>query len=188
LRWAEVRAPFEANIAGARLFPEDLWRCGPATSASYDLISITLQSWCVNDLIPIRLLEARLQAIDDLRFEAALSNGRFLSQPTMKLFGQAKANYPMSRPPLRQRKASDNRSYRQADDQSNNGGNRDAHGDTPAIRNSTIADRSSYDLGSVTDYDLSLDRCFAMRPYAAKSINGRARGRLRDRAQEPART
>ena len=33
-----------------------------------------LQSWCVND--PIRLLEARLQATDDFRFEAALSNGR----------------------------------------------------------------------------------------------------------------
>ncbi len=42
-----------------------------------DLIS--LQSWCVNDLIPIRLLEARLQAIDDLGFEAPPGNGRFLS-------------------------------------------------------------------------------------------------------------
>jgi len=39
----------------------------------------------------------------------------------------------MSRPPLHQRKASDDRSNRQADDQSNNGGNGDGHGDTPAI-------------------------------------------------------
>jgi hypothetical protein len=36
-----------------------------------------LQSWCVND--PIRLLEARLQATDDFRFEAALSNGRIFA-------------------------------------------------------------------------------------------------------------
>jgi hypothetical protein len=54
----------------------------------------------------------------------------------MEVFGQAKADHPMSRrPPLRQRQPSDNRSYRQADDETNDNGNRDGlnvdHGDTP---------------------------------------------------------
>src|SRR4029453_7661413 len=97
-----------------------------------------LQSWCVNDLIPIWLAEARLQATDDFRFEAPLGNGSFLSQPTMKLLRQPKADHPMSRPPLRQGKASDGCSKHQANDQSGNGGNGDGHGDTPSIRNSTI--------------------------------------------------
>jgi hypothetical protein len=82
-------------------------------------------------------LEARLQATDDFRFEAALGNGRFLSQPTMKLLRQAKANYPMSRPPFRQRKASDGRSKGNPDNQSDNGGNRDGHGDTPPQENNS---------------------------------------------------
>jgi len=48
------------------------------------------------------LAEARLQATDDLGFEAPLGNGRFLSQPTMKFFGQSQTDQPMSRPPFRQ--------------------------------------------------------------------------------------
>ena len=110
-----------------------------------DLIS--LQSWCVND--PIRLLEARLQAIDDFRFEAPPSNGRFLSQPTMKLFGQAKADRPPPRA-FHQRKAS--RSKGKADNQSDNDCNRDAHGDTPPLSygyNHGLID------GSVTDRNRS---------------------------------
>ena len=41
---------------------------------------------------------------------------RFLSQPTMKLFGQAKADHPTPRP-LHQRKASDGRSKGDPDNQ-----------------------------------------------------------------------
>jgi hypothetical protein len=84
-----------------------------------------LQSWCVNDLIPIRLAEARLQATDDFRFEAPLGNGRFLSQPTMKLLGQSQTDHPMSRPPFRQGKASDGRSKGDPDNQAGNGGKGD---------------------------------------------------------------
>jgi len=84
------------------------------------------------------LAEARLQATDDFRFKAPLGNGRFLSQPTMKLLRQPKADHPMSRPPLRQGKAIDGCSKHQANDQSGNGGKGDGHGDTPSIRNSTI--------------------------------------------------
>jgi hypothetical protein len=76
-------------------------------------------------------LEARLQAIDDFCFEAALSNGRFLSQPTMKLFGQPKADRPPPRA-FHQRKAS--RSKGKADNQSDNSGNGDGHGDTTSNR------------------------------------------------------
>jgi hypothetical protein len=47
-----------------------------AWPASFRLPS-HLQSWCVDDLIPIR--EARLQAIDDFRFEAAHMIRRFVS-------------------------------------------------------------------------------------------------------------
>jgi hypothetical protein len=82
-------------------------------------------------------LEARLQATDDFRFEAPPGNGRLLSQATMKLFGQAKTNNPMSRPSFHQDKASDDRSYRQADDETSDNGNRDGldgyHGDIPPI-------------------------------------------------------
>jgi hypothetical protein len=81
------------------------------------------------------LAEAPLQATDDFRFEAPLGNGRFLSQPTMKLLGQSQTDHPMSRPPFRQGKAGDGRSKHQANDQSGNGGNGDGHGDTPPIRN-----------------------------------------------------
>jgi len=58
---------------------------------------------------------------------------RFLSQPTMKLFGQAKADHPTPRA-FHQHKASDDCSKDQANDQSGNGSKRDGHGDTPAIR------------------------------------------------------
>jgi hypothetical protein len=40
------------------------------------------------------MAEARLQATDDLGFEAAHMIRRFLSQPTMEFFRQAKANNP----------------------------------------------------------------------------------------------
>jgi hypothetical protein len=73
-----------------------------------------------------------LQATDDFRFEAPLGNGRFLSQPTMKLFWQPKANHPMSRPPFRQGKASDGCSKGDPDNQADQGRNRDGHGDTPS--------------------------------------------------------
>jgi len=59
---------------------------------------------------------------------------RFFSQATMKLLRQAKTNYPMSRPSFHQDKASDNRSYRQADDETSDNGNRDGHGDTTSNR------------------------------------------------------
>jgi hypothetical protein len=79
-------------------------------------------------------VEARLQSIDDFRFEAAHVIRGFLSQATMKLLRQANADNPMSRPPLHQDKASDNRSYRQADDETSDNGNCDGlnvhHGDT----------------------------------------------------------
>jgi hypothetical protein len=71
-----------------------------------------------------------LQTSDDFRFEAPPGNGCFLSQPTMEFFRQAKANNPMSRPPLHQGKASDNSPNHQANNQSDNGGNGDGHGDT----------------------------------------------------------
>jgi hypothetical protein len=61
---------------------------------------------------------------------------RFLSQATMKLLRQAKADHPTPGP-SHQRKASDDRSKGDPDHQSDNGGNRDGHGDTPPIRNST---------------------------------------------------
>jgi len=60
---------------------------------------------------------------------------RFFSQATMKLLRQAKTNYPMSRPSFHQDKASDNRSYRQADDETSDNGNRDGHGDTTIEQN-----------------------------------------------------
>jgi hypothetical protein len=71
------------------------------------------------------LAEARLQATDDFRFEAPLGNGRFLSQPTMKLLGQSQTDHPMSRPPFRQGKASDGCSKGDPDNQSGNGGKGD---------------------------------------------------------------
>jgi hypothetical protein len=85
-----------------------------------------LQSWCVNDLIPIRLAETRLQATDDFCFEGPPGNGRFLSQPTMKLLRQANADHPTPRA-FHQRKASDDRSKGNPDNQATNGGN----GETP---------------------------------------------------------
>src|SRR5262249_2732498 len=80
--------------------------------------------------IPPIIAEARFQASDDLRFEATHMIRRFFSQATMKLLRQAKTNYPMSRPSFHQDKASDNRSYRQADDETSDNGNRAGHGDT----------------------------------------------------------
>jgi hypothetical protein len=71
------------------------------------------------------LAEARLQATDDFRFKAPLGNGRFLSQPTMKLLGQSQTDHPMSRPPFRQGKASDGCSKGDPDNQSGNGGKGD---------------------------------------------------------------
>ena len=87
-----------------------------------------LQSWCVND--PIRLLEARLQATDDFRFEAPPGNGRFLSQPMMEVLGQPQIDHPTPRA-LYQGKGSANRSKGKADNQASNSGNGDGHGDTP---------------------------------------------------------
>src|SRR5262245_44106711 len=84
-------------------------------------------------ILPI-IAEARFQASDDLRFEAAHMIRRFFSQATMKLLRQAKTNYPMSRPSFHQDKASDNRSYRQADDETSDNSNRDGHGDTTSNR------------------------------------------------------
>jgi hypothetical protein len=87
-----------------------------------------------------------LQATDDFRFEAAHMIRRFLSQPTMKLFRQAKADHPMSRPPLHRRKASDNHSKGDPDNQADNGGNGDGgghHGSTPATKNSTIIEMAA---------------------------------------------
>jgi hypothetical protein len=78
------------------------------------------------------LAEARLQATDDLRFEAPLGNGRFLSQPTMEFSRQANADHPISRPPFRQDNASDNRSYSEADHETSDNGKGDGHGDTPS--------------------------------------------------------
>jgi hypothetical protein len=83
------------------------------------------------------LAEARLQTSDDFRFEAPPGNGCFLSQPMMEVLGQPKADHPTPRA-LYQGKASAKRSKGKADNQSDNGGNGDAHGDTPPIRNSTI--------------------------------------------------
>ena len=85
--------------------------------------------------IPPIIAEARFQASDDLRFEATHMIRRFFSQATMKLLRQAKTNYPMSRPSFHQDKASDNRSYRQADDETSDNGNRDGHGDTTIEQN-----------------------------------------------------
>jgi hypothetical protein len=92
-----------------------------------------LQSWCVNDLIPIRLAEARPQASDDLRFEAAHVIRRFLSQPTMKLLRKANADYPTPGA-LHPRKASDGRSKGDPDNQAGHGGKGDGHGDTTSNR------------------------------------------------------
>jgi hypothetical protein len=104
------------------------------------------------------MAEARLQAIDDFRFETAHMIRCFFSQATMKLLGQSKTNNPMSRPSFHQNKASDNRSYRQADDETSDDGNRDGlnvhHGDTPPIRNRTIADWSE-----VRFYDYKVESC-----------------------------
>ena len=66
---------------------------------------------------------------------------RFLSQPTMKLFGQAKADHPTPRA-LHQGKTSDSRSKHQANDQSGNGGNGDGHGNTPPIIRPYLQSRS----------------------------------------------
>jgi hypothetical protein len=79
------------------------------------------------------IAEARLQAIDDFRFEAAHVIRRFLSQPTMKLLRQANADHPTPGA-FHQRKASASHSNHQANDQSDNGGNRDGHGDTDPQR------------------------------------------------------
>jgi hypothetical protein len=76
-----------------------------------------------------------LQATDDFRFEAAHMIRRFLSQPTMKLFRKANADHPMSRPPLHHGEASDTRSKGDPDNQADNGGNGDGHGDTTSNRN-----------------------------------------------------
>jgi hypothetical protein len=108
-----------------------------------------LQSWCVNDL---RLVEAPFQAIDDFCFEAARMIRRFLSQPTMKLPGQANADHPMS--PLHQRKDSDNHSNCQADGESSDNGKGKGlnvhRGDTPPI----IRPSRSYPM--LTDHRLGL--------------------------------
>jgi hypothetical protein len=60
---------------------------------------------------------------------------RFLSQPTMKFFRQANTDHPMSRPPLHHGEASDSRSKGDPNNQADNGGNGDGHGDTTSNRN-----------------------------------------------------
>jgi len=62
----------------------------------------------------------------------------FLSQPTMKLFGQAKADHPTPRA-FHQHKASDDRSKGDPDNQASNGSKRDGHGDTPSNRKRMMA-------------------------------------------------
>ena len=57
---------------------------------------------------------------------------RFLSQPTMKLFRQAKTDHLTPRA-FHQHKASDDRSKGDPDNQASNGSKRDGHGDTPAM-------------------------------------------------------
>src|SRR5262249_36357665 len=101
--------------------------------AKFNRRVLHLQSWCLDDLISIQLAEARLQAIDDFRFEAAHMIRRFFAQATMKLFGQANTDHPTPGV-LHQRKASDNYSSHQAENHSDEGGNCGAHGDTPPIR------------------------------------------------------
>jgi hypothetical protein len=76
------------------------------------------------------IAETRLQATDDFRFEAPPGNGRFLSQPTMKLLRQPQTDHPMSRPPLHQGKASNASPKGNPDNQAGNGGKGDGHGDT----------------------------------------------------------
>jgi hypothetical protein len=99
-------------------------------------------------------LEARLQATDDLGFEAALIIGCCFTQPTMKLLRQAKADHPMSQRAFHQRKASDDRSNRQADDETSDNGKGNGldgyHGDTPPII-------SARDLTMVTDWMIATD-------------------------------
>src|SRR5262245_53852051 len=62
---------------------------------------------------------------------------RFFAEPTMKLLRQSNADHPAPGM-LHQGKASDNGSGHEAENQSDEGGNCGAHGDTPPIRNSTI--------------------------------------------------
>jgi hypothetical protein len=58
---------------------------------------------------------------------------RFLSQPTMKLFGQPQTDHPTPRA-FRQNKASDDRSKGNPDNQASNGSKSDGHGDTTSNR------------------------------------------------------
>src|SRR5262245_3931645 len=83
------------------------------------------------------IAEARLQATEHFRFEAAHMIPRFFAEPTMKLLRQSNADHPTPGM-LHQGKASDNGSGHEAENQSDEGGNCGAHGDTPPIRNSTI--------------------------------------------------
>src|SRR5262245_56724687 len=62
---------------------------------------------------------------------------RFFAEPTMKLLRQSNADHATPGM-LHQGKASDNGSGHEAENQSDEGGNCGAHGDTPPIRNSTI--------------------------------------------------
>src|SRR5260370_38511822 len=78
----------------------------------------------------ISAAETRLQAIDDFRFEAPPGNGRFLSQPTMKLLRQPQTDHPMSRPPLHQGKASNASPKGNPDNQAGKGGKGHGHGAT----------------------------------------------------------
>jgi hypothetical protein len=64
-------------------------------------------------------------ATDDLGFEVPHMIRRCLSELSMKLFGQAKAE-PLA---FHAHKASDSRSKGQADNQADNGGNGDGHGE-----------------------------------------------------------
>jgi hypothetical protein len=93
---------------------------------------------------------------------------RFPAQPTMMLFGQPQADHPTPR----QRKASAGHSNHQANDQCDNGGNGDGHGDTPSIRNSTIVLMATKTTDHLTTWAQSrIGSLLAMRPLSYDYIN-----------------
>jgi hypothetical protein len=85
-------------------------------------------------------------------FEAAPGNGRFFSQPTMKLLGQANADHPTPGV-FHPRKASDGRSKRDPDNQSGHSGKGDGHGDTPTDQEQHGAKRLLANISSIDSRD-----------------------------------
>ena len=116
------------------------------------------------------IAETRLQATDDFRFEAPPGNGRFLSQPTMKLLRQPQTDHPMSRPPLHQGKASNASPKGNPDNQAGNGGKGDdGHGDTTGQTwNANLLAR--FNDGPLMNGEMCLESLSAL---------GRINGRLR---------